>query len=112
MPVYSGETTTAFGTTSTTSTLVEVNGTWALVVVALPLVPVIAVFTALRSRRRHHRAGAGPVALTVLGVLGAFAFVTGFTIGVFVVPIVVLVAIACATTEARGAGVTVPSNRD
>jgi hypothetical protein len=67
-----------------------------LAVVALPLIPVLTVAAALWRRRRAHRPGAGPVAWAAVCVLWAFAFVTGFSIGLFVLPVVGLLAIACA----------------
>lgn len=103
LPVYSGESTSSgspTGSESWTATLVEVNGAGALAVVALPAIPVAMVAVALWRRHRARRRGAGAGAWTAVGVLGAFAFVSGFSIGLFVVPIVVLLAIACAMSNA------------
>lgn len=95
----SGEALSSTVVRSTSATLVEANGTWVLAVVAVPLVPVAIVATSLRRRRRAHRLGAGPVSWTAVGACFAFAFVTGFSIGMFVVPVAVFLTIACATAE-------------
>ena len=99
VPVYTGELTSLSGTRTTTATLVGENGPWALAVVALPLIPVLTVAALLWQRRRVGRFGAGPVAWTLVGVLWAFAVVTGFSIGLFVLPIPGLLAIACAAAS-------------
>ena len=96
VPVYTGEFTSLSGTRTTSATLVGENGPWALAVVALPLIPVLTVAALLGWRRRVGRIGAGPVAWTLVGVLGAFAVVTGFSIRLFVLPIAGLLASACA----------------
>jgi hypothetical protein len=103
LPVYSGESVSSGSPTgfeSWRATLVEVNGTGALAVVALPAIPVAVVAIALWLRHRAQRRGSGAMAWTTVGVLGAFAFVTGFSIGMFVVPIVVLLTIACVAVNA------------
>jgi hypothetical protein len=105
LPFYRSETATALGTadgatsrsaTTGTGTLLEVNGAGVLVVVSMPLVAVVLVWAALLLRRRRHRYGAGPLAWTIVGLLGALAFVGMLTIGIFILPVVVLLAIACA----------------
>lgn len=106
VPVYSVIHDGPGGSVSTSATLIEVNGSSAYIPVALPLVPVVVVGTALWVRRRGRRSGAGPVAWTIVGVLGAFAVVSGFSIGLFVVPVVVLLTVACATTVTRDNGVS------
>lgn len=109
LPAYSSTTTTAGGagssevSTTSTETLLEVNGVGVLVVVGLPLVAVGAVATMLALRRRRRRSGAGPVAWTAVGLLAALAILGIMSIGVFIMPAVVLLAIACAaaTTSSR-----------
>jgi hypothetical protein len=100
LPAYSGEYVSSTGSWSTTATLVEENGAWVLAVVALPLIPVAAVAVSMWRRRQRVRPGAGPLAWSAVGVLAAFAFVTGFSIGLYVFPVVGLLAIACATFQA------------
>jgi len=105
LPAYSSTTTTAGGagssevSTTSTETLLEVNGVGVLVVVGLPLVAVGAVATMLALRRRRRRSGAGPVAWTAVGLLAALAILGIMSIGVFIMPAVVLLAIACAAAS-------------
>ena len=105
LPAYQSTSASVTGTSgspavtesTSTATLIEVNGTGVLVVVGLPLAAVALVSSALLWRRRRRRSGAGPLAWTVVGLLGALAFVGMLSIGIFIVPAVVLLALACAT---------------
>jgi len=105
LPAYRSTTATVLGTadsstaaeTTTTRTLLDVNGPGVLVVVAIPLAAVGLVSGALWLRRRRHRDGAGPLAWTIVGLVGLFALLGMLSIGIFVVPAVALLAIACAT---------------
>lgn len=106
LPAYSSTTTTAGGppgssdvSTTSTETLVEVNGVGVLVVVGLPLVAVGAVGTMLALRRRRRQSGAGPVAWTAVGLLAVLAILGIMSVGVFIMPAVVLLAIACAVAS-------------
>jgi len=83
-------------TTTSTATLVEENGVGVLAVVAIPLVAVVAVALALARRRRRALPGAGPVAWTVVALLGGFTFLALLTIGIFVVPVAGLLVYAAA----------------
>lgn len=112
LPAYSGEYVSAEGVRSTSATLVEENGAWVLAVVALPLIPVLLVAAALWRRRQSDQPGAGPVAWTAVGVLGAFAFITGFSIGLFVLPVVGLLALACATASGAPSANAASSGRE
>lgn len=96
--------------THTTSTLLAENGPSVLILIAIPLFAVGAVAAALRRRHRHERSGAGPFAWTVVGLLGAFAFVGMMTIGLFILPVVGLLCFACGSASAQ-ASVT-PSIRE
>ena len=103
-PAYQSSTTYSRGTAdgpitgevTSTRTLVEVNGAGVLLVVAVPLAGVAAVSLSLLSRRRRRRAGAGPLAWTVVGLLGALAFVALMSVGIFMLPAVALLGLACA----------------
>jgi LPXTG-motif cell wall-anchored protein len=105
LPAYQGSTDYAVtvGSTSTTSTsthtatLVGENGSGVLFVVGIPLAVVVLVGAMLMLRRRRRRHGAGPLAWTVVGLLGGFTFLAMLTIGIFIIPVVVMLAIACAT---------------
>jgi cytochrome bd-type quinol oxidase subunit 2 len=108
LPVYSGGYVSPTGARSTSATLVDVNGAWALAVVALPLLPVVIVAAVLWRRRHAHRPGAGPVAWTTVCVLWLFAVVTGFSVGPFVLPAVGLLALACAAANRTALPDSVP----
>jgi len=98
LPAYQGVTVSATGASSTsTATLVEVNGRGVLALVAIPLAAVVLVAGSSAFRGWRRRDGAGPFAWTVVGLLGAFAFLAMMTIGIFILPVVALLAIACAT---------------
>jgi hypothetical protein len=74
--------------TSTARTLVDVNGLRVLAIVAIPLLAVGLVTMALRTRRvkMAWSVTAVVIALTLVGIL---------TIGVFVLPVAVLLGVAC-----------------
>ena len=101
VPVYTGVTYSASsspdGTTVTTpavntsATLFEQNG-WDSLVIAVPLLLTVATGTllALRARRRW----AGRAAWVPVGLCAALAVLGMLTIGVFIVPVVVALAVA------------------
>ena len=91
LPAYS----TGSGASSGRQTLLQVNGEWVVVVLCLPLLAVGVVTLALRQRRRG-RSGAGRVAWVVTGVLGVASLVAILSVGVFVAPVFLLLAGACA----------------
>lgn len=82
--------------THASATLVEVNGFRVLAPVSVPLLTVGAVTFSLWRRRRHEKRGAGPLAWTIVALLGGFTLLAMLSIGVFILPVVVLVAVACA----------------
>jgi hypothetical protein len=82
--------------TSSSATLVEVNGIDVLGVVGIPLLAVIAVAAALWRRRVRGRRGVGPFAWTVVVLLSLFTLVAMLSIGIFIVPVTGLVILACA----------------
>jgi hypothetical protein len=88
--------TTATSTVRTTATLVQENGTRVLALVALPLLAVIVVTLSLWRRRRRARHGAGMLAWTVLAVVGGLTLVSMLTIGPFILPVALLLTVACA----------------
>lgn len=97
LPSYHSATISAEGhLVNGTKTLVDVNGASVLYLVAIPLAAVVVVGLLLMLRRRLRRYGAGALAWSVVGVLGAFTFLAMMTIGIFIVPVVVLLVLACA----------------
>lgn len=100
VPVYSGysTTTTSDGsrsTTSTSATLLQENGAWVLVLLSVPAVAVVltAGLLAIESRYRW----AGWAAWGPTGLVGILALLGVMTIGIFVLPVAVLLAIATVT---------------
>jgi hypothetical protein len=100
LPVYSGSSTSSDvnGVTLTNSTLVQVNGIRALVLMAVPALVSIIVLVAIRARRSGAR-WASPVAWTAIAVLIAEAMVGFMTIGLFIVPTIVLLVMAMARSR-------------
>ncbi len=82
---------------TSTATLIEVNGSSVLLVVGIPLAAVTVVSVLLLWRRRHRKSGAGALAWVVVGLLGGVAFLGMLTIGIFLMPAVGLLGLACAT---------------
>lgn len=90
-PVYSGERSNSTAPSiHTSATLVDVNGAWVLVPVAVPALLALVVWVAL-SRREHSRA-ARLIAIATVVVLGAFNLLAMLSIGIFIVPATVLAA--------------------
>jgi hypothetical protein len=102
VPVYSGvEGGSAAGVVDTTSTLVDVNGLGVLLPVALPAMVVGLVWLALHRKCSRGSARSGHVAGGLIVMLGTFCVLTGFSIGVFVLPTVLLLAGAATLTPGR-----------
>jgi hypothetical protein len=81
------------GVTLSHSTLVQVNGARALILMAIPALVTLAVLWAIRARRAGARWG-GPVAWAAVGVLAAETLLGILTIGVFLLPAVILLVAA------------------
>jgi hypothetical protein len=92
-PAYSSSTTTADTVTLGHATLVQVNGARALVLVAIPLVLSVVVLAAIRMRRAGVRF-TGAVAWVAIGVLALECLVGIMTIGLFMAPVPILLALA------------------
>jgi hypothetical protein len=103
VPVYSGFSESAGSTGQITrsyssATLVHEDGLRVLIPLAIPAVLAALVWFALHRRcSRGSRLG-GPIAWSVVTLLGLFSLATALTVGMFVLPIVVLLGIAAALT--------------
>jgi hypothetical protein len=94
LPVYGTSTASETdGVTLTHSTLVQVNGARALVLVAIPALVTLVVLCAIRARHSGARWG-GPLAWVAVSVLTAEMLLGILTIGVFILPVVILLAAA------------------
>ena len=83
----------------TTTTLVEENGHWVLVPVALPAVTAALVCLLLYRRRRRGEHLAGRVAWLGIALLFGFALLTIATIGQLVLPVALLLGGAAVLTR-------------
>ena len=92
---YSGQTVSSdAGVTLTTRTFVQVNGLGSLVLVAIPAAACLIVGAALWQRHRRQPAWSGPAAWTAVAVLAVEAALGIATIGVFLIPVVILLALS------------------
>jgi hypothetical protein len=98
VPAYRGASVEMSGgttsTTTTSATLVQVNGSGVLVTVSVPLAIAVAV-TLLLSRRAPGR-GPGVAATALIGLLAAGTVLAMMSIGIFVLPVTVCLALAWA----------------
>ena len=100
-PVYSTSSASDVnGVTLGSATLVQENGAWVLILVGIPAAVSALVIVALRARRSGARWGT-PLAWTAIALLTAEALVGVMTIGLFIVPAIVLLVVA--TRRAPGA---------
>lgn len=88
----------------TSASLVDVNGTWGGVVAAIPLVVTVLVTGLLVLAARHRSALVA--AWVVIGLFGAFTLLGMLTIGIFLLPVVALLALAAALASGPSPGRT------
>jgi hypothetical protein len=91
----------AAGVVRTTSTLIGENGVGVLLPVALPAVIVGLVWLALHRKCSRGSSRSGHVAGGLIVLLGTLCVLAGFSIGVFVLPTVLLLAGAATLTPGR-----------
>ncbi len=108
VPVYSGTEATgppglAGSTTTTSSTLVGGSGRGVLLVVSIPVLVTVFVWLALHDKCTHGRQGSGYVAWVLIGLLWAFCVLGALTIGIFVLPVALLLALAASLTPSGAA---------
>ncbi|TPG19232.1 hypothetical protein [Pedococcus bigeumensis] len=93
LPAYSGDTagtdsTGAATSSSTTATLVEVNGWWGLVLAGIPLAACVVVGTLLLGPAGRAGRAAQVAAAVIVALLGALTILSLLSIGLFLVPAV------------------------
>ncbi len=94
-PLYKWESEDSSGVLQqSTSTLVEVNGTYVALMATAPL--VLSLATAIALWLRGRRRGAGPMAWTLTILCAALSLVSILSIGLFVLPVVGCLIYACA----------------
>jgi hypothetical protein len=98
-PVYRGETASEGGVSSTTTaTLVGVNGYWVLAPVCVPLVLALAGWLGLHLRcSRGSRLGSS-LGRWAAGLLAVFAVIASASIGILVLPAALLLMLGVALT--------------
>jgi hypothetical protein len=87
---------------SSSQTVVQVNGFRVLFLLALPLLAVGVVAFTLWRRGQRGQAGPGALAWTVTGLVGAVSLLGILSIGIFIMPIVVLLLVVCGRTASLG----------
>jgi hypothetical protein len=105
VPFYSGEMQSAGGVvTRTTASLVGVNGVWVLLPVSLPLMLALLTWLGLHQRCSRGSNGGTFLAWGSVAALGLVSVVAAFSIGILVLPALLLLAAAAATTPIRASG--------
>lgn len=95
VPAYNGNTDSQQnGVTLTRLTLVQDKGAWALALVAVPVLASAAVAAAIVYRRRDDAVWAAPVAWTAVGVLTVVSLLGITTLGAFMLPVAVVLALS------------------
>ena len=93
LPVYNGESiTNADGVTFVSETLVAQNGAWVLIPVTAPLLVCGVVALALRRRRVASGGHSVRVAWAAVGLLSVFTLLSIPSIGLFIIPVVAVLA--------------------
>jgi hypothetical protein len=99
VPIYSSNSSaTGASVSSSPSTLVAVNGLWVLGPVAIPALLAGIVGLALHRKCSRGNRASGRLAWVLTWLLAAFSVLTGFSIGVFVLPLAVLLLGAASLT--------------
>jgi hypothetical protein len=83
-----------------TTTLLQSDGVWALVVVAIPALLGLATWLGLHRRCSGHARHTELLVWVPIGLLYVFSFVSGFSIGLFVLPAALALGFAGAITRA------------
>lgn len=104
VPAYDGQTTSpATGTTTVTRlTLVQSKGLWAVGLVLVPLLAAGLVAAALAARRRNDAGWSRPVAWGVVGVLAVVCLLGITSVGAFMAPVAVALALGVRLAPGRG----------
>ncbi|HWE15248.1 MAG TPA: hypothetical protein VG365_17115 [Solirubrobacteraceae bacterium] len=94
VPAYGRETSSPdSGVTLSQVTLIQSKGVWALVLVTVPVIASVLVAAAMVYRRRDDARWAAPAAWSAIGVLALIALLGITSVGAFMLPAAVLLAI-------------------
>lgn len=102
VPAYPGDSTSAGVATLSEQTLVQNEGLWSLALVLVPLIACAVVAVAMVHRRRDDARWAVPAAWAAIGVLGLVALLAITSLGAFMVPVAVLLALTVRTAPGWG----------
>jgi hypothetical protein len=94
VPAYDASSSSSQGLTLTRQTLTQRHGAGALILVAIPLIVSIVVAVAMYSKHRGAPAWNAPLAWVAVGLLGAETLLGILTIGGFIAPVVILLALS------------------
>jgi hypothetical protein len=95
VPAYGTEASSQIdGVTLTNSTLLQDKGAGALVLVMIPVLVSVIVVIAMRFRRRQDAAWSGRVAWTAIGALTVESLLGIATVGAFMLPVAILLALS------------------
>jgi hypothetical protein len=108
VPVYDGTASSSEGLTLTRSTLVQVNGTWALILVVVPVILSLVVAASIY-RGRRGAAWSTAVAWIAIGLLTAVALLGILTIGAFMLPVAILLALSVRLDPGSGSTPDAPT---
>jgi hypothetical protein len=102
-PAYQGaECGRGDGCTSSSATLFAVNGWWVVELLCGVVLVAVLAFWALHRRCATESRTAANVATSCIVVLAAFSWLTGFSIGLFVFPVAVLLTASALLVPASG----------
>jgi hypothetical protein len=93
VPAYDATSSGTQGLTLTRQTLIQRHGAGALILVAIPLIVSILVAVAVYGKHRGAPAWNGPVAWVAIGLLAAETLLGILTVGLFIAPVVILLAL-------------------
>jgi hypothetical protein len=102
VPAYTGEVVGPGESRTERATIVDVNGMWSLVPASAPLLAAVAVALLLHRRCASGSAVALRTAWFLIAVLACFAVLASMSIGIWMAPATVLLALAAAATPGGG----------
>jgi hypothetical protein len=94
VPAYDSNSSSSQGLTLTRATLIQSHGARALILVAIPMIVSIVVAIAIYGKHRGAPAWNAPVAWVAIGLLAAETLLGILTLGVFIAPVVILLALS------------------
>lgn len=97
-PVYSGEESSSSGTIATTNTLVGVNGLWVIWILCIPVLLAVTAWMGLHLRCSRSSTWGTRLAWSSVVLLWAFVVIGSASVGFFLIPAALLLAVAARQT--------------